>query len=62
MFRTVDMSSKDDRKPEEEGEEVGAIDPRRGSVPTEAPEDERIDTRDLEADRKQSDETENKGS
>ena len=56
------MSSKDDRKPKEEGEEVGAIDPRLGPVPTEAPEDEGIDTRDLEADRKQSDEMENKGS
>jgi hypothetical protein len=59
VFRTVNMSSKDDRRPEEEEEEVGAIDPRRGPVPTEAPEDEGIDTRDLEADRKESDETEN---
>jgi hypothetical protein len=54
------MSSKDDYRPEEE-EEVGAIDPRRGHIPTEAPEDEGIDTGDLEADRKESDETENKG-
>jgi hypothetical protein len=30
------MSSKDDRKPEEEEEEVGALDPRRGPLPTEA--------------------------
>ena len=58
----MDMSSKDDRRPEDEEEEVGAIDPRRGPVPTEAPQDEGIDTRDLEADRKQSYETENKGS
>ncbi|MBV9873778.1 MAG: hypothetical protein JO025_03530 [Verrucomicrobia bacterium] len=55
------MSSKEDRTPEEGEEEVGAIDPRQGPVPTEAPEDEGIDTRELEADRKQSDETENKG-
>lgn len=41
VFRTVDMSSKEDRRPEE-GEEVGAIDPRQGPVPTEAPEDEGI--------------------
>jgi hypothetical protein len=62
VFRTVDMSSKDDRRPEEEEEEVGAIDPRGGLVPIEAPEDGGIDTRDPEADRKQSDKTENKGS
>ena len=60
-YRTVDMSSKDDRRPKEEEEEVGDIDPRRGPIPTEAPEDEGIDTQGLEADRKESDETENKG-
>jgi hypothetical protein len=38
------------------------FDPRWGPVPTEAPEDWGIDTRDPEADRKQSDKTENKGS
>ena len=54
------MSSKDDSRPEEEEAEVDAIDPRRGPVPTEAPEDEGTDTRDIEADRKESDETKNK--
>lgn len=61
-FRTVNMSSKNDNRPEEEEAEVDAIDPRRGPVPTEAPEDEGTDTRDIEADRKESDETKNKES
>jgi hypothetical protein len=56
------MSPQDEGKPgEEQKEEVGVIDPRRGAVPTVASEDETgVDTRDLESDRNQSDETDNK--
>jgi hypothetical protein len=52
------MNAKNQPRPEDEQEEVGAIDPRRGPIPTEAPEDEiGIDSRDLESDKKKSDET-----
>ena len=55
------MSPQDERSPHEQKEQVGAIDPRRGAIPTEAPEDQTgIDTRDPESDRKESDETDNK--
>lgn len=40
-------------------EKVVSIDPRRGPIPTVAPEEESgVDTRDLESDKKQSEETE----
>jgi len=53
------MQPKDKPEPEEE-EDGGAIDPRRGPIPTEAPEDEtETDSRDLESDKKESDETAN---
>jgi hypothetical protein len=52
------MNAKNQPRPEDEQEEVGAIDSRRGPIPTEAPEDETaIDSRDLESDKKESDET-----
>jgi len=52
------MNAKNHLRSEDEQEEVGAIDPRRGPIPTEAPEDETaIDSRDLESDKKESDET-----
>ncbi|MBV9873775.1 MAG: hypothetical protein JO025_03515 [Verrucomicrobia bacterium] len=41
---------------EEESEDVGAIDPKRGQIPTQASEVEE-DSRDLGADKKQADET-----
>jgi hypothetical protein len=52
------MNAKNHPRSEDEQEEVGAIDPRRGPIPTEAPEDETaIDSRNLESDKKESDET-----
>jgi hypothetical protein len=52
------MKAKNHPRSEDEQEEVGAIDPRRGPIPTEAPEDETaIDSRDLESDKKELDET-----
>ena len=53
------MSAKEERTADNRGEEeVGAVDPRRGPIPTEAPEDESgVDTRDLKADKKEADET-----
>jgi hypothetical protein len=52
------MSPPDERRTDDQREEeVGAVDPRRGPIPTEAPEDESgVDTRDLESDKKQVDE------
>jgi len=56
------MSTPEEPRPEEQQEEVGAIDPRRGPIPTVAPEDETgVDTREIQADKKESDETENIG-
>ncbi|MBV9875625.1 MAG: hypothetical protein JO025_12905 [Verrucomicrobia bacterium] len=44
------MNAKNGPGPEEE-EDVGAVDPRRGPIPTESPEDEtKIDSRDIESD------------
>ena len=59
-LRTRDMSAEDESvRREEEREEVVAIDPRRGPISTAAPEEESgVDTRDLESDKKQSDEIE----
>jgi hypothetical protein len=50
------MDAENQARPEEELDDVGAIDPKRGPIPTEAPEDEE-DSRDLGADKKQADET-----
>jgi hypothetical protein len=52
------MNAKNQPGPEDEQEEVGAIDSRRGPMPTKATEDETaIDSRGLESDKKESDET-----
>jgi hypothetical protein len=55
------MSPQDEPRSDEQKEQVGAQDPRRGAIPTVAPEDERdVDTRELESDKKESDEMDNK--
>jgi hypothetical protein len=58
LSRTHSMNAKNQGRPKEEPEDVGALDPRRGPIPTESPEDDTgIDSRDLESDKKESAET-----